>query len=220
VLTVRPLRTGDERAVREIFRSTIALGRALPPMPGLHQYEALCLDWYLGPARRWASVLEDDGAIVGYLLVGADAPGQRRWLRRAVARYLAVLLVAWLARRLRGDAWRFAWLRVRDGWELRAVRPPMPVHVHLNLMPSARAGRGGRLLAARADELCRQLGAFGWYGEINARAGRRASALQRLGGEIVGRSPNRTLSWAVGAPVERLMVVRHLPPPAALEQAA
>jgi hypothetical protein len=96
----------------------------------------------------------------------------------------------------------------------------MPVHVHLNLMPSVRAGRGGRLLAARADELCRRLGAFGWYGEINARAGRRASALQRLGGEIVRRSPNRTLTWVMGAPVERLTVVRRLPTPVAWEHAA
>ncbi|HSL57550.1 MAG TPA: hypothetical protein VK866_06895, partial [Acidimicrobiales bacterium] len=198
-------------AVRRILRTTLVLGRPLPSMPAQHEYEALCLDWYLGPARRWASVLEDDGEVVGYLLLGADPSGQRRWVTRAVGRCLAALVRAGLTGQLSGDAARLVWLRLRDGWGLRRSTPPLPVHVHLNLVPSVRAGRGGRLLAARADDLCRELRAPGWYGEINAPAGRRASALERLGAEIVHRAPNRTLSWAAGTPVERLTVVRRLP---------
>jgi hypothetical protein len=44
----------------------------------------------------------------------------------------------------------------------------------------------------------------------NARAGRRVAALGRWGAEVVARHPNRTLTWLVGAPVERLTVVRHV----------
>jgi hypothetical protein len=50
-----------------------------------------------------------------------------------------------------------------------------------------------------------------WFGEMNARAGRRAAALSRWGAEIVGRQPNRTLTWLAGAPVERLTVLRRVP---------
>jgi hypothetical protein len=54
-----------------------------------------------------------------------------------------------------------------------------------------------------------------WWGEINARAGRRVAALGRWGSEVVARQPNRTLTWLADAPVERLTVVRHVPHPRA-----
>jgi hypothetical protein len=85
------------------------------------------------------------------------------------------------------------------------------VHAHLNLRPGLRAGWAGRWLADHVDAVCRRAGAPAWYGEINAPAGRRAAALERLGGEVVDRAPNRTLSALIGAEVERLTVLRRLP---------
>lgn len=210
VLTVRPLRPGDDSAVRSVFRATLALGRPVDDLPGLDRYEALCLDWYLEHERPDARVLDDDGTVLGYLLVGTRPVEQRRWTRRAATRYVLGTVPRLLTRGYRGDAGRFHRLRLRDGWALRRAPAPMPVHVHLNLLPTARAGRGARLLAVHADAVCRRLGAPGWFGEINARRGHRASALRRLGGEVVHQAPNRTLGWLVGSPVDRLTVVRRL----------
>lgn len=214
MLSVRPLADDDDdEGVRQVFRATLALGRPVADLAGLDRYEALCLDWYLGPERSDVRVLVDDEGPVGYVLVGTQPHAQRRWVRRAATRFVAASVVRLVTGRYRGDSARFARLRLRDGWDLRAAPEPMPVHIHLNLLPTARAGRGARLLVAHADEVCRRLGAPGWFGEINARAGRRVVALHRLGGEVVHRAPNRTLTWLVGAPVERLTVVRRLPAP-------
>jgi hypothetical protein len=87
----------------------------------------------------------------------------------------------------------------------------MPAHAHLNLTPSVRAGRGGRLLGDHIDSRVRRAGLPGWYGEINAIAGRRAAALERLGGEIVHRAHNHTLSAFAHRRIDRLTVVRRLP---------
>ncbi|HYV59038.1 MAG TPA: hypothetical protein VFA62_03100, partial [Acidimicrobiia bacterium] len=71
-------------------------------------------------------------------------------------------------------------------------------------------GLPGRLLADHVDEVVADAGFQSWYGEMNARAGRRVAALGRWGAEIVSRRPNATLSWLTGAPVERLTVLRHV----------
>jgi len=71
------------------------------------------------------------------------------------------------------------------------------------------------------DDVCRAGGHTSWYGEINARVGRWGTAITAWwGGEIVDRTPNRTLSRMLGVPVERLTVLRHVPPVAAAQSAA
>jgi hypothetical protein len=69
----------------------------------------------------------------------------------------------------------------------------------------------GKALLDFVDERCRQAGLPGWYGEINAPVGRRASALERVVGPVVHRAPNHTLSWLMDRPVERLTVARTVP---------
>jgi hypothetical protein len=210
-MRVRPLGAGDDEAIRRIFRSTVLLGRQLP-FGGriVDRYEALCLDWYLTSGRRDAAVVEsDDGAIAGYALVCTDEDSFRSWNHRHAASY-AVRSVPRALRR--GDAASFVRLRLRDGWMLwrHGGTSPMPAHAHLNLTPAVRAGRAGRLLGDHIDACVRAAGLPGWYGEINAVVGRRALALERLGGEIVHRTPNHTLSAFAHQPIERLTVVRHL----------
>jgi hypothetical protein len=87
----------------------------------------------------------------------------------------------------------------------------MLAHAHCNLVPGVRAWWAGRLLADHIDDRCRAAGVGGWSGEINAPTGRRAQALIRLGATVVDRSPNLTLSWLAGWPVERLTIVRRVP---------
>src|SRR5262249_1298187 len=208
-----------------LFRATVALGRPLafaadaPRL--LDAYEQLCLGWYLDPASPAAvGVLRDEpgGRVSGYAIVCATDGEFARWQRRAAARFL--LAAASSLRGGRGrPASRFLRTRVADGWALR--RPLASVrglpHAHFNAAPDRR-GLPGRALADFVDAACAAAGHDAWYGEINARAGRREAAItRRWGGEVVQRERNRTLSWLAGEPVDRLTVLRRVP---AAERAA
>ena len=207
---VRPLEPGDDAAVRWLFAQTVGLGRPLPfPVDLFDLYQALCLDWYLGPGRSDAAVAVDDHAVSGYALVCTRPADYERWLRRKALGFLVRSGVAALRPSLSG---RFLRLRIVDAWHARRhpISPPMSAHAHLNLAPRARRGPGARMLVEHIDERCRLAGLPGWFGEMNAPAGRRSGALVRLGATVVHRSPNRTLSWLCDTPVERMTVVRTL----------
>jgi hypothetical protein len=215
-LHTRPLRSTDEPELRRVFRSTIALGH--PVELGaefdalLRPYERLCLDWYLDAGREQACVLRDGDRVVGYALVCLDPEAFGRWERRAGARFTAHVVPRLLARRYPASVGRFYRLRLRDGWDLwrhSEDRVSGLPHAHLNATTTR--GLPGRLLADHVDAVVGAAGFESWYGEMNARSGRRVAALSRWGAEIVSRRPNNTLSWLTGSPVERLTVLRHVP---------
>jgi len=208
----------DDDSIRRIFRQTVVLGRSTPfELPDLDRYEALCLGWYLGEGRRWAAVLVQSPPgeaeqVAGYVLVCPDTSVHERWVRIPALRFAARTLVGLASGRYRREARAFWWLRLRDGarsWR-RGIPAPMPMHVHLNLDPDVRATSAGRLLVGHADTVATVHGLVGWFGEVNARAGHRAGALERLGATVVHRTPNLTFSWVREEPVERLTVVRTL----------
>ncbi len=215
ILRLHPLGTADEPELRRVFRSTIALGHPVAHDAGvdaaLRPYERLCLEWYLGPGREHASVLRDEDRVVGYALVCVDPDGFARWQQRAGARFTGHVVSRLVLRRYPAPLRRFYRLRLRDGWDLwrhadeRIAGLP---HAHFNA--TAPGGLPGRLLADHVDEVVAAAGFDSWYGEMNARAGRRVAALGRWGAEIVARRPNATLTWLAGAPVERLTVLRHV----------
>lgn len=192
--------------MRRLFRATLALGHPLPfAFPGLPAYEALCLDWYLGPGRDDAAVLIAGGEAIGYALVCRDERAYRRWAVPAALAWGAAALP-----RARGAAGTFVRLRVADG--LAARRPaPAPAHAHVQLAAGHRFGLGGLRLVQHVDACCRAGGVGTWYGEVNARPGRRVAGLEGRIGPVVHRQPNRTLSWLAATPVERLTVVRRVP---------
>jgi hypothetical protein len=204
-VNVRPLRSGDDSAIRLIFRSSLVLGQpmAFDP-PALAKYEELCLGWYLGVGRDAARVLIDDvGGIAGYALVCTDEESHRRWTRRhAIAIAPRAIVTA-----TRSAFWR---ARIRDAVVLNNAPRPASAHAHLNLVSGARAGRGAAMLLKAIDDVCAQAGHRAWYGEINARAGRRATALERSVGSVVHRVPNHTLSMLTGRPIERLTLLRSI----------
>ena len=211
-MIVRPLVPGDDAAIGRIFAATLVLGDALAvTRADLEPYTELCLGWYLGPGRADAAVVEDSGEVVGYVLVCTAPDACRRWTRRAAGSFTLAVGRRLLTRRYPPAAARFYRLRFRDGWALRST--PGPVrglgHAHVNLLPCARADHAGRLAAAHVEARIAAAGLPGWFGEINARAGERQRALERLGGFVVHRAPNRTLTVLLGRPVERLTVVRH-----------
>lgn len=210
---IRPLRSGDGLEIRRIFRATIVLGRPLAlEYADLVSYERLCLDWYLTHGRADARVVEQDGEVVGYLLACLDQPAYDEWIRRRAVRWAGRATYRLATARLRGDALRFAKLRAQDGlsaWQ-GAPPPPFPAHAHLNLSAHVRDGGVGHRLVAVMDDLVEAAGFPGWYGEINVPEGGSLRALERQGARIVHRMPNRTFTWALGTPVDRVTVARSL----------
>jgi len=210
---LRGLRPGDDDAIRRLFRDTLALGRPLPfDLPDMDAYERLSLDWFLGPGRGAAAVLEAEGAVIGYTLVALDHDAYRRWAVPHAVAWGARTAVQLALGHGSPRARRFTWLRLVDGvvnWR-EAPPPPQPALMHFNVARDARALDAGVRLAAHVNEVCRVAGVGGWYGEVNARVGRRAAAFEQFGGRIVGRVPNRTMTWLAGRPIERLTVMREI----------
>ncbi|CAN5818915.1 hypothetical protein BH23ACT8_BH23ACT8_11810 [soil metagenome] len=209
-MIVRPLQPGDVGAVRALWRDTVVLGRPLPfALPDLDRYARLSLDWYLGPGATDAAVLERSGRVQGYALVCTDEQGWRRWAATTGVSFALGTAVRLLMGRYERPASRFHRLRLTDGWDglLRTTGLPA-AHAHVNLAPAGRRVGAGMRLARHVDERCAAHGIDRWWAEINARRGRRERAIERLGGTVVDRRPNRTLSWLVGEPIIRLIVVR------------
>jgi hypothetical protein len=111
---------------------------------------------------------------------------------------------------LSGGTWGLYWRRVADGAKLRRQELPanFDMHAHVNMRSHARFGAGGLQSLRYVDEQAAILGFAGWYADINSKSGRRSASLERLGGQIIQRSYNRTLSWLAGESIERLRVVR------------
>lgn len=214
VPVVRPLTEADEVELRRLFRDTLVMGHPLPFfLADGGRYESLCLDWYLGRGRRDAAVVDADGQIVGFSLVCVDQAAYRRWVRARAARYALYSVLILMRTNPRSPVARFHRCRLRDGWVMmRGPAPPFAAHAHVNVLPHQLARWAGKTMVNFVDERCRRAGLSGWYGEINAPVGRRASALERVVGPVAHRAPNHTLSWLMGRPVERLTVARTLPP--------
>ncbi|MCC5947459.1 MAG: hypothetical protein JJT89_03295 [Nitriliruptoraceae bacterium] len=196
---LRPARPTDHLAIRALFRTTILAG---DPLPGsvlgardcLARYERLCLDAYLSDGL--VIVVEDDDAIVGYLLGCLDEQAHRRHQTRQALGWVVHAGLGVATGRIRGDARRFVRLRIHDGWVAwrRGPRPPFPAHAHINLARSARARRVGFDLVAAMDAAVAAAGLPGWYGEVTVPAGRSLAAAARAGASVVHRQPNRTFT--------------------------
>jgi hypothetical protein len=211
-VTCRPVNADDDDVVRRLFLATMLLGRPLHrPVTRLAEYAELSLGWYLGPGRPDAAVAVDrDGRIVGYALVCTHESAAARWQTTHAAR-LAALVAADFARGRVDAPSRVFWAsRATDVFALARTKrtAPAEAHAHLNIDRSARQGSAALALLAHVDECCRVAGLDRWYGEINERVGRRAGAIERLGGRVVGRESNHSFSKLLGEPVERLTVVR------------
>lgn len=213
-IEVRPIRSGEDAAVRALFRATLLRGRPMPAKVGdLDLYTSLCLDWYLTHGRIIVAV--EDGKVQGYLLACLDEPDHRRWARWRALRWAAAMAWGVALGRRRGDARRFVWLRVRDalhGWR-HAPPPPFDAHAHVNLAPWLRSARTGPRLARAMDELVADVGLTGWYGEMNVVEGRSLAVLERIGVTVAHRQPSRTFSWLEGTSIERITLARPVPRP-------
>ncbi|MDO8389130.1 MAG: hypothetical protein Q7V57_01475 [Actinomycetota bacterium] len=226
---VRPLAwhgasaAADDAHIRGLFGATMLLGGANRfPLALLDEYTEVCLGWYLRAGRADVGLAVDtDGTPLGYALVCADNAAQAAEARRATIRLARRVSARLVTARLDPASRRFYAHRLRDSVALWRTQhePPMPAHAHLNVGAGSRSGRAAATLRDHIDERCRLRGLAGWYGEINAKAGHREQALERLQLHVLHRTPNHTLSRALGAPVLRLTVVRDLGTLAAAERA-
>jgi hypothetical protein len=216
-LTVVPLsRAGEyDKEVRSLFAATVMMGLPTGHDIGCFgRYEHLCLDWYLSAGRRHAAVVIDevDDSVVGYALMCTDERSFNRWTSRAIVWTAVVVMWRLVTGRLDRRSIAFWWQRTRDAVELRRghAQPPARAHAHMNVRVGNRSGGASLRLLKFLDECATGAGETCWYGEINTFDESRVRALQRLGLDVVHRSPNMTLSRYFARPVERLTVVRRL----------
>lgn len=212
-LLLRPYEPPDEPQVRRVFRETLVLGRPLPfDDPHLKRYEHLCLDWYLTHGAPHAAVVVSGGEVRGYLLACLDQVAYEGWVRPRALAWAAHATARLATGRCRGDAARFARLRLRDGWRDACswTAPPCRAHAHLNLEPDLRYEGIGHRLAGRMDAMVGETGLDAWFGEINVPAGRSLAALTRQGVTVHARTRSDTFSWLLNRDVERVTVVRSL----------
>ena len=210
-LVLRTPTIDDGHEIRNLMRSTIVLGR---PALGvdLDDYLDTCLHWYLADGLGDSAVCRIDGAFRGYALVGLDPLSAERAHRRAALRLSARVLRRSFLGQIDPATRRFYLLRLRDAVGLTAdsrQRLAVP-HAHMNITTSARSGSVALALRDHIDQKVNQAGFDRWLGEVNARSGSRASALERLGFSVIGTRKNHTLSALAGSPVERLLVERRL----------
>lgn len=215
-MKLRPLGPNDDDEIKAIFLETIVMGNSLKfKIRFQEDFVNVSLGWYLKFARDLGRcMVADDGEIVGYVLICADEQVFNKWMFKKSIRLMIKSLVVAPFGLLRGGTWGLYWRRVVDGAKLSRQKLPknFDMHAHVNMRSHARFGAGGLQSLRYVDEQATLTGHAGWYADINAKAGRRSASLERLGGEIIERSYNRTLSWLVNQPIERLRVVRMASP--------
>lgn len=216
MIEVRALRAEDRVPVGAIFAATQLLGEPLPfVLDGAERYTSFALDWYFAEGMADGAVAVDgSGVIVGYCLVCCAPERHRRWLTCRTVRLTAGVIGDVARGRVGPRSRRYYRARLRDAARLGLSRHATAgaAHAHVNVLPGLRDGSVARRLRDHVDERCRHAGMKTWYGEVNARPGRRVAGLERVGGSVIDRHPNHTFSALLGEPIVRLTMVRRVPP--------
>ncbi|MFZ8968954.1 MAG: hypothetical protein ACO20G_07935 [Ilumatobacteraceae bacterium] len=211
-LVVDHCTSGDFDEIARIMTDTMLLGQ---PVPGvdIDEYVAACLSCYRMTAHSDAVICRTGDNVAGYALISLDPQAAEGHARRQAMRLAAAIAVQWVTGRLSAPTRRFYKLRTIDTVALmRGTRDRGRVpHAHMNVVSGARSGRVAHALLQEVDRSVRTAGFDTWIGEINAVAGSRQGALERLGFTVLSRSRNHTLSGLSGRRVERLTVERCVP---------
>jgi len=202
-------------AVEELFRATMLAGDPMPFfLHGLDHYTHFALDWYFSALGGHVLVALDNDRVVGYALVATDPNGYARHLRRALAALAARLSAHFVLGRINAESRAFYRDRIGDSWRIWRDRRRIDVHdephVHMNVVANARRGTTAAALIDAVDATVRAAGHDSWVGEVNAEAGRRRRALERVVGTILDERHNVTASRILGTPIVRYTVRRSL----------
>ena len=216
-LVVRAATARDDAAIGRLFDETLSLGDPLDfRLTRAAAYRDQCLGWYLTAGRADVGVVvdpDDPDDVVGYALVCTDEVAYGKAMRFRSLWFIAVTFGHLLTFRMNAPSRRFYADRARDAFALVDAHRtrPAPAHAHLNVRRGRRSGAAALLLRDHIDDRCRRVGIATWSGDINARAGQRRRALERLGLAVVSSHRNHTLSRRFGVEVDRFMVLRHVP---------
>ncbi len=178
---VRPSRSEDREAVREIFR---AGGQRGDPLSNYIEEEsiplALFADYHLDYEPEFCFVAEAGGRIVGYAACSADTD-RYNWM--VLTRYLPRLLLRVFWRMLTLQYHNTSTFRVIYWFLTRSWReipdPPhsrYPAHIHLTLAPDFRGLRVGRQLVDAAAERLTRHGVIGGHAVAIEEVGHNAFA--------------------------------------------
>lgn len=206
-----PIGPGMWPEVVAIFWDTFALGSPIPfRLTTADVYERLALDWYRDhpePSR----VAMVDGQIVGYVLVCLNhAAFEANQIRNGLSylRHVLPLFTTPISRYER----KFILSRLIDGFEAWRDEDPMAVgaHAHFNVAQGFRSGLLVKEYVEHIDAMCSEAGLTHWFGQMNARNGRRIRLLEEYGFTVMSARYNRTLSWMTRSEVQRITVIREI----------
>jgi hypothetical protein len=204
-----------QNEVREIFRDTFFVGRPLRvDVDNFAMYVQMSLDWYLTQSPTTSAVCIDSSthSVVGYVLVCVSPYEYEKWIRKSARKLLRSNFCKFFTLRLSSDGRSFYSRRFLDAIVVSRRRRQLNIagipHVHMNVLPRVRSGVVALEFLTFADQVCRDAGFCEWIGEINTLRGRRTKALERFIGEVIDVTPNRTASFFLGQPVDRLTIRR------------
>lgn len=186
-MVVRPYRTEDRQAVRDICYATGYMGDS--PEWYWRDVESFSDLWSRYYTDREPQSLfvaaRPDGAVVGYLMGCIDSAGADEFNR--VLRYHAIRRYCFLRPGTAGFMWRSLADVLRDNAIGRRPLPtPLhdarwPAHLHINLLPEARAGGVGRRLMMTWIDHLRDLGVVGCHIETLAENSRAIAFFEAMG---------------------------------------
>jgi hypothetical protein len=201
--------------VSELFRSSMCLGKPLPfHLSFMQTYEDLCIGWYLQSDESHSVVAIVDNKVVGYAFVCAESESLDKWVARRTLKLLFVVCLCRLIGKVDKRSWNFYCNRARDAkraWKLRRSVAQWPtISVHMNIEDEYRKGEVSLAMRNFIDGVCRESGNQFWVGEVNALGEKRARALSRVVGEVIGIRKNLTLSAVLGEDIRLVTVVREV----------
>ena len=202
--------------VERLFHSTILAGEPMSfPLAGVDHYANFCLNWYFTHASGHVLVAVDGNNVVGYALVCTAPNDYGRGVQRAIVTLAVRLLMQLASGNIGRESRAFYRDRLRDSWRIWRDRRRIDVHdeahAHMNVAAQARTGTTAAELIAAIDFVVADAGFSSWVGEVNAEAGRRRRALERVVGTILDERPNITATNLLGRLVVRYTVRRSVP---------
>lgn len=202
-------------AIEDLFRATMVAGGPMPFfLNGSDLYTHFSLHWYFDNPSARVFVALDNGRVIGYALVATDPVAYGRSVKRGLAELALKLSLQLVLGRIDRQSRAFYRARARDSWNIWRDRRRIDVHdephAHMNVVTDARLGTTAAALVAAVDATVRASGNHSWIGEVNAEAGRRRRALERVVGTVLDERPNVTASRLTGRTIVRYTVRRPL----------
>ncbi|PNY82298.1 GNAT family N-acetyltransferase [Deinococcus koreensis] len=192
MFTLRPAREADREA---LYRICLQTGDSGQDATGVYDDPALLGHIYAAPyltyAPAFAFVLEDAGAVGGYVLGTPDtrafeATLEREWWPHLRTQYPDP---SGVPREARTPDQRLAALIHTPRTAPDALLAQYPAHLHIDLLPWAQGGGHGRRLMERQFAALREAGAPGVHLGVGERNTRAEGFYRHLGMEELARSP-------------------------------